>query len=182
MLALLRRFGLTSALCWSSLGCSSSATTTSALPHPTVIEVSPDEFAQPPSCGSEAGSLQRYLATLIDVTPSDGDAGAPVNFTLPSSALQIEAGGTIHYEPIPCLQAVNFGWVVSGHTYRAELLGFDRSDLHLLEGGLPVAIDAATRAVVQPRWRATCGTTTPVRAEAELTRTVHDCDAWVASD
>ena len=61
----------------------------------------------------------RYVATLVDVTPrADAGAGGEGNddFALPSSALQIEyAPGQFRYEPIPCLQGVNFGWVVSGH-------------------------------------------------------------------
>lgn len=175
------------------MGCSSSSSDSTTLPHPTIVEVSPREFSSPPACDEGEGSLRRYVATLVDVTPTV--SGAPLDFRLPSSALQVEAAGSVHYEPIPCRLAVDFGWVVDGHRYRTELLGFDRTDLELLEPGLPIVIDAATRAIVPPRWKAQCGvdrepegseggaTSNPplraVQAEAELTRTVRFCESWV---
>jgi hypothetical protein len=131
--------------------------------------------------------MLRYMATLIDVSPISATDPTPANFALPSSALQVEDGGAVHYEPIPCRQAVDFGWVVPGHRYRTELLGYDRSDISLLEAGLPVAIDSNTREVVEPRWRATCGapdasqSDRSVVAESQLTRTVRFCSSWTDS-
>jgi len=205
--SLLRRVCLVGALSGSSLGCSTETTETAALPRPVLVAVSPSEFASPPACGSSPGSLVRYVATLVDVTGQAGGAGGgggvggigggssiggvgasggvggvgvSGGFALPSSALQIEyAPGQFRYEPVPCLQGVSFGWVVSGHLYRADLLGFDRADLEMLEPGLPVVVDATSRAVVNPRWTASCGSDTAVRAEPDLTRTVGHCEPWV---
>lgn len=184
-----------SALAASLIGCSDSGSTSDALPHPTVVEVSPLEFAGTPACDAGPGSLKRYIATLIDVTPRSFADPSPLDFTLPSSALQVEIGGRVdHYEPIPCRLSVHFGWVVPGHIYRTELLGYDRDDLQLLEPGFPIAIDPVTRAVVDPRWTARCGDDDDanageggasnggeraVRAENDLTRTVRYCGAWV---
>ena len=191
--SLSRRALVVGALSCSTFGCSSGTSDSTALPHPTVVEVSPLEFAAPPACDAGAGSLLRYIATLTDVTPVSATDASPANFTLPSSALQVETAGVIHYEPIPCRLSVDFGWVVPGHRYHTELLGYDRSDLELLQAGLPVAIDAATREVVEPRWRATCGDDASdgdaggagndsdhnVLAESELTRTVRFCGPWI---
>lgn len=179
-----RAFGL-SALAASVIGCSDSGTTSDALPHPTVVEVSPLEFADIPACDAGPGSLMRYIATLVDVTPLSVVDPSPINFPLPSSALEVEVAGVSSYEPIPCRLSVQFGWVVPGHVYRAELLGYDRDDLQLLEPGVPIAVDPTTRAVVEPRWKASCGLADEtgvlraVRAETDLTRTVRYCGDWV---
>ncbi|HET9934047.1 MAG TPA: hypothetical protein VFQ35_25260 [Polyangiaceae bacterium] len=185
-----------SALAASLLGCSSSGSTSTALPHPTVVEVSPLEFASEPACDAGPGSLKRYIATLVDVTPTSATDSKPLDFKLPSSALQVEANGSIHYEPIPCRLSVSFGWVVAGHSYQTELLGYDRDDLELLEPGFPIAVDPASRAVVEPRWTAMCGAASEddssdggsgnvperaVRAESDLTRTVRYCGEWLES-
>lgn len=190
----LRRALRLSALAASLIACSGSGSTSTALPHPTVIEVSPLEFASTPACDAGPGSLKRYIATLIDVTPGTTADSAPVDFVLPSSALQVESAGSIHYEPIPCRRSVFFGWVAPGHSYRTELLGYDRDDLQLFEEGFPIAVDPVTRAVVEPRWTATCGGDSgdgssdggagsvperTVRAESDLTRTVRYCGDWI---
>jgi hypothetical protein len=181
---------LVAALACSTFGCSSGTSDSTALPHPTIVEVSPLEFATPPACDAGEGSMLRYIATLIDVSPVSATDPTPANFALPSSALQVEEGGAVHYEPIPCRLSVDFGWVVPGHRYRTELLGYDRSDLSLLEAGLPVAVDASTGEVVEPRWRATCGapdasdaaqSDRSVVAESQLTRTVRFCSSWTDS-
>ena len=186
------------ALCLSALvaslsACSGSGSTSTALPHPTVVEVSPLEFASTPACDAGPGSLKRYIATLIDVTPVSATDSAPIDFTLPSSALEVETAGVIHYEPIPCRRSVEFGLVVPGHSYRTALLGYDRDDLELFEAGFPIAVDPASRAVVEPRWTASCGdddgdsssggagnvSERAVRAETDLTRTVRYCGDWI---
>jgi hypothetical protein len=188
------RAALLSALAASLIGCSSSGSDSTALPHPTVVEVSPLEFASAPACDAGPGSLKRYIATLVDVTPRSASDGSPLDFVLPSSALQVESGGVVRYEPIPCRLSVDFGWVAAGHSYRTELLGYDRDDLELFEPGFAIAVDPTTRAVVEPRWKATCGAdpddgssaggagSVPeraVRAESDLTRTVRYCGDWI---
>jgi hypothetical protein len=181
-----------------SAGCGSSTTVVTVEPHPTIIEVNPREFAGSLKCGTGAGELQRYVATLKDITRTgDPDAGVPLNFELPSSA------------PARCEQGVAFGLVVAGHFYVAQIDGYDRSDLVQLAPGAPILTDPATQQPVAPRWTTTCGTPCPykvgsgmeklcpaapepaqpgldkddpynsaVRAESELTQVMSPCWAW----
>ena len=169
-------------------GCGTSSSVVTVEPHPTIIEVNPLEFLGSLKCGTGAGDLQRYVATLTDVT-RPGDAGEPLEFDLPSSA------------PARCEQGVAFGLVVSGHFYRARVDGYDRSDLAPLEAGTSILRDPSTNKAVAPRWSTTCGTPCPyakgcpvkppvppqgsndpgdyaVRAETELTRQMSPCWAW----
>ncbi len=140
--------------------------------------------------------MRRYVATLTDVSPGPGDA--PLNFTLPSSALQIDSSDatseSIRYEPVPCSDSVEFGLVVTGHYYWAKIDGYDRDDLEMLEPGLPIVVDAKTRARVLPRWTTTCSKADSstdmsdagaklvgVRAELDLTQPVTGCLPWSES-
>lgn len=187
-----------------SAGCSSSMTTTVVEPHPTIIQVDPLEFLGPLACGTGSGEVQRYVATLIDITEA-GTERAPLNFELPSSA------------PARCEQSVAFGQVVPGHFYTARIDVYDRSDLVPLGMdtasapagspapvplGTPILVEPATGVPVAPRWTTTCGTPCPqrvtncpppprpvqagateaynyaVRAEAELTQPMTRCWPW----
>lgn len=174
-------------------GCSGDSSTVTVEPHPTIIELSPRDFLGALRCGTGASDLQRYVATLTDVTrmrtEASGDGGAPaLDFDLPSSL------------PIRCEQGVAFGLVVTGHFYTAQVDGYDRSDLEPLASGAPVMVDPTGKPVA-PRWTTTCGTPCPpdmlgcpatplppnprdtgysfaVRAEYELTRPMQPCWAW----
>src|SRR3954469_23353084 len=82
-------------------GCSSTAATTVPVTHPTMIEVSPDDFLGDVPCSSSGAGLKRYVAPLIDTNQTFGgiggeggqgsetgpasEGGAPDWFQLPSS-------------------------------------------------------------------------------------------------
>lgn len=166
-----------------SAGCGTSSDIITVEPHPTILEVNPRDFLGSLKCGTGEGDLQRYVATLTDVTRS-GEAEASLNFELPSSA------------PARCQQGVAFGLVVPGHYYTARIDGYDRSDLVPLAAGVPILVDPSTREPVAPRWSTSCGTDCPysngcpvkpagdplygyaVRAEFELSRQMAPCWAW----
>lgn len=176
-----------------AFGCGSGSTVTTVEPHPTIIEVNPLEFASTLACGTGEGELQRYVATLKDITRI-GNPAEPLDFDLPSSA------------PARCQQGVAFGLVVPGHFYTAQIDGYDRSDLEPLAPGAPILVDPTTRKPVAPRWSTSCGTPCPytdekrcpkapppvvlnlepddhsfdfaVRAEAELSQRMSPCWDW----
>lgn len=170
-----------------SAGCGTSSDIVTVQPHPTILEVNPREFMASLKCGTDEGALQRYVATLTDVTRV-GEPEESLNFDLPSSA------------PARCEQGVAFGLVVPGHFYTARVDGYDRSDLEPLAPGVPILVDPSTREPVAPRWTTTCGTPCPyskgcpvnpvppkpgddpsnyaVRAESELSRQMKPCWAW----
>lgn len=176
-------------------GCGSGTSTVTVEPHPTVIQLAPRDFLGSLACGTEAGQIQRYVATLTDVTRLDPDgaggaSGTALDFDLPSSG------------PIACQQGVAFGLVVTGHFYTARIDAYDRGDLVPRAEGAPILMDPSTMKLVPPRWTTTCGTpcdpslekvcpaeplppnpidtgySFAVRAEYELTRTVQPCWTW----
>ncbi len=147
----MRRAALAPALLLTALtaaGCGDSSGPRRLQPPPTLLLVDPTDFLGAVACLDQPGAMQRYVATLTDVTENLlGDAGLPSGFSLPSSG------------PVPCGRAVTFGFVVPGHEYTAEVAGYDRSDLSPLGGsssGSPVMVDADGD-VVTPRWTTTCG-------------------------
>src|SRR5690348_6255870 len=60
-------------------GCGSDSSTVTVEPHPTIIELAPRDFLGSLKCGTEEGNLQRYVATLTDVTRvhEEGAGGGP---------------------------------------------------------------------------------------------------------
>ncbi len=123
-------------------GCSS--TNSNALPPEamTLVGVDPADFMVAGSCGN---SVQRYVATLHDVTGTDkiydgGVSSAP--FYVTSSS------------PTPCDESIVFGNVVAYHAYQATLDGYDRSDIVPVYSGSSAML--AGSAYVAPRWTASC--------------------------
>ncbi len=104
--------------------------------------------------------MARYVATLIDTSDS-----ADEPFALPSSP------------PIPCNAAVGFSLVVPGHTYAAEVEGYDRDDLEPVAPGVRELVDPNTRELVKPRWTTRCGSrpADQVIAVEEVERVVSSC-------
>jgi hypothetical protein len=112
-------------------GCQSDGTSVDGVTHPTMIEVAPVEFLGALGCSEQPGSVQRYVATLFDVTdlgaggaasdyePEKDEDGIPKcgGFQLPSS------------EPTSCLTSVGFGYVVHGRRYCAEVDAYDTDQL-----------------------------------------------------
>lgn len=166
-------------------GCSSGGSAVTSVTHPTMIEVSPDDFLGSVPCTDGPG-LKRYVATLIDTDYSVGGAsnvnadenagGAPSPFQLPSSP------------PTPCLAAVGFGLVVAGHHYDVVIDGYDTDDIApRAVGARQMVSPAPTKAapvtpIATPRWSARCEeaiavTTTIVRAQRCTTFTPADAAA-----
>jgi hypothetical protein len=155
-------------------GCETSTVATETVYHPTLIAVSPDEFLGNVTCRPGApGALQTYVATLFDV----GETLLPLEpFPLPSSG------------PVACTRSVAFSHVFDPHRYRAEIQGYDRSDLVPLGAsdtggspGIPILVDPVTSERIAPRWTTTCGEMSPTLARSATTRTVTDCKPLVDS-
>lgn len=102
------------------------------------IMVSPADFLGDQAC-RDSGGLQRYQATLIDVT-----LGLDESFTLPSSKV------------ISCNSTISFQYVKEEHRYIATVAAFDRSDIKAQNPGSSVIVDTATGESVTPRWTTTC--------------------------
>lgn len=142
-------------------GCSSGGAAVTSVTHPTMIEVSPEDFLGPVPCTDGPG-LKRYVATLTDTDYSQGgassvdplddtsDGGAPTPFTLPSSL------------PTPCLAAVGFGLVVPGRHYDVQIDGYDTDDLAPRASGSREMVSPApsettpVTPLATPRWTAHC--------------------------
>jgi hypothetical protein len=151
-------------------GCSSTAATTVSVTHPTMIEVSPEDFLGDVPC-SNNGGLRRYVATLFDTNQTSGGVGgqggdaaaeaeagqaagaggaAPEQFQLPSSV------------PTPCLAAVGFGFVVPTRHYRVEIDGYDTDDLAPRASGARQMVSPApsdeepVTPLLRPSWSARC--------------------------
>lgn len=103
----------------------------------TVIQVSPEAFLGRVPCGA-TGGMQRYQATLVDVTGRSDAA-----FELPYSKVE------------PCTSALNFEYVREGHHYIARVVGFDRSDISAQNPGSSIVVDKEGKSVT-PRWTTTC--------------------------
>jgi hypothetical protein len=159
-------------------GCSSTAATSVAVTHPTMIEVAPEDFLGEVPCAKNGPGLKLYVATLFDTNyvasggaggaDGTGEAGAGgaqnQDFQLPSSA------------PTPCLAGVGFGYVVDGRHYRAEIDGYAADNLvprasgsrQMVSPAAGIAINDAPLATA--RWHASCEraiaiSTTIVRAD-----------------
>lgn len=140
-------------------GCSSGGTAATAVTHPTMIEVAPEDFLGDVPC-SEGPGLKRYVATLIDTdyvaqggtsgVDQTGEAGAPVDFQLASS------------RPTPCLAGVGFGLVVPGRHYDVKIDGYDTDDLAPRANGSRQMVspapteEQAVSPLLTPRWSAHC--------------------------
>lgn len=103
----------------------------------TSVNVTPAAFLGDQACRT-SGGLQRYQATLIDVT-----AGLDEAFTLPSSRV------------VSCNSAISFEFVAERHRYIATIAAFNRSDISAQNPGSPVIIDGQGKSVV-PDWTTTC--------------------------
>lgn len=159
------------ALTWSSFcavacllaGCESDDVVDTTIEHPTLVEVAPETFLGSLPCSDAPGAVQRYVATLTDVTET-GDAGVERRFTLPSS------------QPLSCTRAVGFSFVVPGNRYMASIDAYDRSDISPLAPGLPDMVDPSG-ARVAPRWTSRCET--PVTAVRQRSQRARGCTPLV---
>jgi hypothetical protein len=126
-------------------GCDDSSGGNTIAPPPTMVVVDPQQFDPSVACVDAPGAMRVYVATLFDVT-GDYDAAVPA---LPSSP------------PTACTTPVGFGYVEPGRKYRAEIDGYDRSDLESLTPGNRLLQQRGTGQLVEPRWRASCGNPLP---------------------
>ena len=175
-----------SALAWFAIagvlaGCGETTVPIVGFAHPTLVEVSPDDFLGDVACVDAPGAMRRYVATVFDLGPPDGAGGESsgaagdaetTGFALPSSTV---VGGDGNAIPIPCTQSVGFSHVVPGNKYRAEVDGYDRDDLIALGPGLSVLLDPLTLERVAPRWTTNCGKP-PVTSRLFVVRRIGSCD------
>lgn len=173
-----RRLALACLALAPSLGCTSVGGDSITL-NPTLVAVSPTDFAGDVPCTDAAGGMQRYVVTLRDL----GTAEEPSDpFTLPSAV--VREGGV--YRPLSCHLPAAFAFVVAGHRYDAEVDAYDRSDLVALGAGSRTLLDEKTGEWVAPRWTTSCGRMVdgspaegPVTAALYLTRFVRGCEPLV---
>ena len=130
-----------------SVSCTSTSASTTTPTTPTLVAINPDDFLGDVPCANAPGAMQRYVATVYDVTPGIGNDGGPTSFALPSSG------------PVSCARQIAFGggFVLAGHRYVADIQAYDRSDIKPLGSGSSIMVDAKTGAVVSPRWTTSCG-------------------------
>ena len=139
-----RLLGL-AAVSLSLTGCGDSGAGGSGRAPATAISLQPAQFLGNVPCLDAPGALRRYVATLIDVSDYREAGPPPGDFVIPSVG------------PVPCHQGVEFHQIEEGHQYEAEIEGYDREDIVALQVGSRIMVDAATGAVVAPRWTASCG-------------------------
>ncbi len=151
------------------LGCSSNNSNTLAPEAQTLIGVEPEDFVVAGSCGT---AVQRYVATLRDVTGSDKIS------QLSTSSAPFVVGSS---PPTPCDKSTVFGNVVVSHAYEVAIDGYDRSDIAPLPNSAPSVMYAAAQ-YVAPRWTAVChgwtdgdGGVRPGLAYPNMTVTLRDC-------
>ena len=136
-------FGMCLALL--SFGCSSTNTSSTTPEAQTLIGVDPKDFMGTGVCGTK---IQRYVATLTDVTGPDGSIASGTEgiawrpFLVGSSP------------PTPCTAELAFGRAVAYHAYEATLDGYDRADIE------PLASESSAMGVegvyIPPLYTATC--------------------------
>jgi hypothetical protein len=167
-------------------GCGEGTVPIVGFAHPTLVEVSPDDFLGDVSCVDAPGAMRRYVATVFDVGPAVGAGGESsggaenadtTGFAFPSSTV---VGSDRNAVAIPCTQSVGFSHVVPGNKYRAEVDGYDRDDLIALAAGLRVMVDPLTLERVAPRWTTSCGKP-PVTSRRFIVRRIGGCEPLVDS-
>ncbi len=151
-----------------TLGCSSSNSDTTEPEAQTLIGVNPADFMAAGSCGT---TVQRYVATLRDVTGSDKISETD------TSAAPFVVGSS---PPTPCKTPTVFSNVIEYHAYDVDLDGYDRSDIG--PGNSGPAVMFAGSQYVAPRWTAVChgwtdadGGIQPGLAYPNMTVTLRDC-------
>jgi hypothetical protein len=146
-----------------AFGCTT-ATGTTGPTTPTLIAVSPADFAGEVPCTDAPGAMRTYVVTIYDLGTSE-EPRTP--FALPSSVVR---SGDV-FRPTPCETTAAFAFVIPGHRYDAEVEAYDRTDL--------VAVGAGARQLVDEK---TCGRVHkdipaqgPATAAYSVTRFVRGC-------
>jgi hypothetical protein len=143
---------------------------------PTSIVIDPVAFLRGVPCSDAPGAMRSYVATVTDRTDIDPKEPGTQTFTLPSS------------DPAPCSERAQFRRVVPGHTYTAEIDGYELpADQLVPVGGEssgsrdvgvwepveqpgsadPVLLFSSTVfSKITPRWRFSCGERTVLEGAA----------------
>jgi hypothetical protein len=175
------------------VACAEQELTSTGIVHPTLIEVSPDDFIAEVPCELGPGSMQLYVATLHDHGPdlsgetSSGeqpDAGEGGEGGGGGASSDPELGFPRRSNPVSCGTAVGFAQVTAGNRYSVDIQGFDRADLVVHEPGVEATFDAppppvrdiATGETVPARWTTSCGKGT---ARSSLVRRLRECSPIV---
>ncbi len=148
--------------------CTQTATTTTATTSDdssgfsAALLLRPSAFVGDTPCGSAEGSLRSYVVTLTDHIQVTDDAGVTTEkvFTFPSSL------------PVSCGEGVRFDNIVGGHSYSAQIDGYEafageigpegwlKSDGTINYGKLRSGsrhMQDEDGAPVTPRWLGDCG-------------------------
>lgn len=167
-------------------GCEEQVLTSTGIVHPTLVEVSPDDFTADVPCLEGPGSMQVYVATLYDhgFPPLDGTGGATGEEDDGSSGAGGAGDGTgpktRRSGLVSCGTAVGFARVTPDHRYSVDIEAFDRADLIVnpVDDPLdpPPVRDATTNEIVPPRWTTSCGKAT---ARAAVVRRIRNCEPIV---
>jgi hypothetical protein len=124
--------------------CNNSSATLTGVTPSTAVSVDPAEFLGNVKCGSAAGEMQLYVATIFDVSSHATLGIGDAELALPSSL------------PTGCGVQVLFEDILDGREYSAAVDGYDRSDITPLAPGSRVMVDGSG-AYVKPRWTTRCG-------------------------
>jgi hypothetical protein len=177
--------------------CEDPVPSSTGIVHPTLVEVSPEDFLGDVACQVGPGSMQVYVATLYDHGPlpiDDGSAGAGGE----ANAGGGEGGGSSpplvpgasyprRSNPVSCGTAVGFARVTPGNRYSVAIQAFDREDLIVHEPfvevvpgeTVPDVRDVTTGEIVPPRWTGVCGRDRPATARTSVVRRIRDCSPLV---
>jgi hypothetical protein len=136
---------------------------------PTSIVIDPVAFLQGIPCSDAPGAMRSYVATITDRADTDPATPGTQAFTLPSSG------------PTPCSQRVQFRYVVSGHTYTAEIDGYELPADQLTPAGgdgsgsrqMDAQDEMGSLVEASPRWRIRCGERTVQEGSALV---LEDCE------
>lgn len=159
-----------------ALACSSTPSTAGPT-TPTLVAVSPSDFAGDVPCADAPGAMRSYVVTLYDL----GTVDEPTDpIALPSSVVRDAAGV---FRPTGCERTAAFALVIPGHRYDAEVDAYDRTDLSAVGAGSRLLVDDDAGEYVAPRWTTQCGRKLdgspaegPVTAQLYLTRFVRGCE------
>lgn len=138
MLFARRRLWWLTALAAIFANCNDPTTPSTVTVTPTSVIIEPEAFLGGAACGTEAGGLLRYQATLLDVTKGLSDAPR-----LPSSPV------------VGCSSTVVFEAVTIGRRYAAAIAAFDRDDVRAKKAGSAVVVDGDGEEV-EPAWTTLC--------------------------
>ncbi|HKY38294.1 MAG TPA: hypothetical protein VJN18_20265 [Polyangiaceae bacterium] len=146
-------------------GCSNDSVSVAGVTHPTLIEVAPVEFLGSLGCSEQPSSVQRYVATLFDVTEqSAGGAGSDYEPEVDEDGIPQCGGFQLpSSEPTSCLTSVGFGYVVHGRRYCAEVDAYDTDQLvprgtgtRQMVVGAPGDDGLAQAPLAERRWHTYC--------------------------